>query len=226
MDDFDALGFATADLALSAEQCDHLIAALPPVTGGKGGVRNLLDHPTVIALLRHKQLGRLLWSVVGRELVAVKATLFDKTPDSNWRVQWHQDRMVAVHERMAVAGYAQWSTKSGVTHVEPPSAVLEQMIALRLYLDASGPENGPLCVIPGSHRWGKLEEPELVRRAASVAPTEVHVAKGSLLLMRPLLVHSSSPALQPQHRRVLHIELAPAEAISPLRWKTAVAISA
>jgi hypothetical protein len=40
--------------------------------------------------------------------------------------------------------------------------------------------------------------------------------------MRPLLVHSSSSAHAPQHRRVLHIELAPAEAISPLQWHAAI----
>jgi hypothetical protein len=40
--------------------------------------------------------------------------------------------------------------------------------------------------------------------------------------MRPLLVHASAPARAAAHRRVLHIEFAPPEAISPLQWHTAM----
>ncbi|HEX2123479.1 MAG TPA: phytanoyl-CoA dioxygenase family protein [Thermoanaerobaculia bacterium] len=222
MTELDALGFAVADVALSEQQCDHIASAIPAVTGGRGGVRGLVGHPTVLQLLLHQRLGEYVWSAVGRELVAVKATLFDKTAESNWRVQWHQDRVIAVRERMDVAGYGPWSTKAGVLHVEPPASVLEQMLAVRLYLDECGPANGPMQVLPGSHEWGKIPEEELQDRVAGTKPVEVHAAKGALVLMRPLLVHSSSLSRDAGHRRVLHIELAPAEAISPLQWQTAI----
>src|SRR5207237_89348 len=112
-------------------------------------------------LLRHESLGRYLWSLLGRDLVAVKATLFDKTPESNWRVQWHQDRAIAVKERLDVPGYGPWSSRCGSLHVEPPSEVLAQMIAVRVHLDPCDSENGPLRVIPGSHRSGKLSDRQL-----------------------------------------------------------------
>ncbi|HYI09882.1 MAG TPA: phytanoyl-CoA dioxygenase family protein [Thermoanaerobaculia bacterium] len=222
MTDLHARGFALAQISLSSTQCDHIASAIPSVSAGRGGVRGLVSHPTVLQILHHKQLGDYLWSVVGRELVAVKATLFDKTVASNWRAQWHQDRVIAIRERMDVPGYGPWTVKAGVPHVEPPASVLEQMLALRVYLDESGPENGPLRVLPGSHHLGKLDDDEIQRLAEAETPAEVHARKGEFLLMRPLLVHSSSPSIAPDHRRVLHIELAPAEAISPLQWQTAV----
>jgi ectoine hydroxylase-related dioxygenase (phytanoyl-CoA dioxygenase family) len=222
MIDFDVYGFEVVDLALTASQCDHLAASLPPIAPGRGGIRGLVTHPAVLEVLHHKQLARRIWATVGRELVAVKATLFDKTAESNWRVAWHQDRVVAVRERMDVAGYGRWSVKCGVPHVEPPAAVLAQMLAVRVYLDACGSDNGPLRVLPSSHESGVLDEDAIRARVADHTPADVHVAKGALLFMRPLLVHSSSLARSTEHRRVLHLEFAPAEAISPLQWHTAI----
>jgi ectoine hydroxylase-related dioxygenase (phytanoyl-CoA dioxygenase family) len=223
MYDLDGDGYALADMVLAKHQCEHMAASLPAVIGaGRGGIRNLITHPTVIQLLHHPRLGSYLWSVIGRDLVAVKATLFDKTTDSNWRAQWHQDCVIAVKERMQTSGYGSWSMKAGVPHAEAPAEVLSQMIAIRVHLDECGAENGPLLAIPGSHRGGKLQADALAGVVAGSPAVELYVPQGTLLLMRPLLVHSSSPARSPQHRRVLHIELAPPEAISPLQWHSAI----
>ena len=222
MHDLEFAGYAVADLTLSGDQCDHLSSSLPAVSAGRGGVRNLITHPTVGRLLTHQSLGRYLWSVAGRDLVAVKATLFDKTSDTNWRVQWHQDRAITVSERVHVAGYGPWSTKSGSLCVEPPAAVLMQMLAVRIHLDDCGADNGPLRVIPESHALGKLTDRELLAAVAKRPSVELSASKGEMIVMRPLLIHSSTPALAADHRRVLHIEFAPLEAISPLRWQSAV----
>ena len=225
MHDLEGDGYALADIVLARHQCEHIASSLPAVIGaGRGGVRNLIAHPTVTSLLLHERLGNYLWSAVGRDLVAVKATLFDKSPDANWRVQFHQDRSIAVKERMQVAGYGPWSTKAGVLHVEPPAEVLAQMLSIRVHLDECGEDNGPLQVIPGSHRAGKLPAAELEATVADNPHVELYVPQGGLLLMRPLLVHSSSVSRAPEHRRVLHIEFAPPEAISPLVWHSAVGL--
>ena len=215
-------GYAVAGVELTRDQCDYLITSIPSVSGGRGGVRGLLAHPAVVKFLLNGQFGEFLWSVVGRELVAVKATLFDKTSESNWRAQWHQDRVIAVRERMDVKGFGPWSKKLGVPHVEPPSPVLEQMVAVRIHLDECGADNGPLRVISGSHLLGKLGDDAIQRHVARQQAVELRVGKGAVVLMRPLLVHASVPARVPSHRRVLHLEFAPAEAISPLQWHTAV----
>jgi ectoine hydroxylase-related dioxygenase (phytanoyl-CoA dioxygenase family) len=220
--DLHTRGYALANVELTRAQCDYLISSIPSASGGRAGVRGLLAHPAIVKILGHEQFGAYLWSVVGRDLVAVKATLFDKTSDSNWRAQWHQDRIVAVREKMDVGGFGPWSTKLGVAHVEPPTRVLEQMVAMRLYLDECGADNGPLRVISGSHLLGKLGDDAIQKRAARESAVELCVSRGAIVLMRPLLVHASAPARVPSHRRVLHIEFAPAEAISPLQWHTTV----
>jgi ectoine hydroxylase-related dioxygenase (phytanoyl-CoA dioxygenase family) len=225
VDDLEGDGYALADLVLADHQCAHIAASLPALVGAtRGGVRDLIGHPTVVALLSHERLGKLLWSAIGRNLVAVKATLFDKTAESNWRAQWHQDRTIAVKERLHVAGFGPWSSKSGSLHVEAPEEVLAQMLAIRIHLDACGEDNGPLRVIPGSHRLGKVPEARLAELVAQSPVVDLHVPQGGLLLMRPLLVHSSSVARAPEHRRVLHIEFAPVEAISPLKWQDTIGL--
>ena len=225
MEDLESDGYALADIVFADHQCAHIASSLPAVVGAaRAGVRNLIGHPTVVALLSHKRLAEYLWSMIGRELVAVKATLFDKTDEANWRAQWHQDRTIAVKDRLDVSGFGPWSTKAGSLHVEAPQAVLAQMVAIRIYLDACGAENGPLRVIPGSHRLGKISNDQLERVVADGTMTELHVPQGGLLLMRPLLIHSSPPARSSEHRRVLHIELGPAEAISPLKWHETIGL--
>ena len=223
--DLEGDGYTLADVVLADHQCAYISSSLPGILGAsRGGVRNLIGHPTVLALLSHARLGKYLWSAIGRDVVAVKATLFDKTVDANWRVQWHQDRTIAVKERLYVTGFGPWTTKDGSLHVEAPDDVLKQMVAIQIHLDPCGADNGPLRVIPGSHLLGKVPESELSDVVGRGPVVELHVPQGALLLMRPLLIHSSSVARAPEHRRVLHIEFAPSEIISPLKWQNTVAL--
>ena len=222
--DFESAGFVRAQITLSPFQCDHITSSLPAVPPGvRGGLRDLATHPTVLQLLHSKQLGAYLWSVVGRDLVAVKATLLDQGgTEALKRTAWHQDRLIAVRERLDVAGYSSWVSRAGLLEVEPPSSVLEQMLIVSIYLDDSREEDGALRVLPGSHQHGKLDEGEIQSHLAAGIPTEVHVARGTFLLLRPLVLRSSPVSKARGHARVLQIEFAPVEAISPLQWHTAV----
>lgn len=157
-------------------------------------------------------------SVLGKGARPVRALLFDKTPDANWKVPWHQDLSVAVAERRDVGGFTGWSLKEGVWHVQPPADLLGRMITLRLHLDDCGPDNGPLKVIPGSHREGRLSRERIEWWKTRGEVVECHVQAGGALLMRPLLLHSSSPATKPSHRRVLHVEFAAEPLPEGLRW--------
>ncbi|HEX6084407.1 MAG TPA: phytanoyl-CoA dioxygenase family protein [Thermoanaerobaculia bacterium] len=217
-------GYVITELVLTASACDTVARELPSAEGRRGGVRNVLTAPVVQRLLGDPRFIGEIGRFVDLPLVAVKATLFDKTPQSNWRVQWHQDRVIAVHERIDVAGFDHWSVKDGVPHVEPPASILERMVAVRIHLDDSGADNGPLRVIPGSHRQGKLGEDQIRDLVAARPQVGLTVPQGSILLMRPLLLHASSQALHAGHRRVLHVELAPDGLAMPLRWHTATPV--
>ena len=49
------------------------------------------------------------------------------------------------------------SQKEGILFVQPPRAVLEQLVAVSVHLDDCAERHGPLRVVPGSHRFaGRL----------------------------------------------------------------------
>jgi ectoine hydroxylase-related dioxygenase (phytanoyl-CoA dioxygenase family) len=182
-------------------------------------VRDLFDVlPIVRDLALRPELHGLATTVLGPACFAVRAILFDKTPDANWKVVWHQDLTIALRERRDVPGFHPWSEKAGIVHVQPPVAVLERMVTLRLHLDDCGPDNGPLRVLPGSHRHGKLSPTAIDRWRTEKPEVACTVNRGGVLLMRPLLLHASSPATVPAHRRVIHLEYAAGGLSGGLEW--------
>jgi ectoine hydroxylase-related dioxygenase (phytanoyl-CoA dioxygenase family) len=184
-----------------------LHAACAAVTTGRAGFRCGLQLAAVRELAACPSVRALVEAVLGTGAFAFRATLFDKTPAANWLVAWHQDRVVPVRRRLPAAGFTNWSRKDGVWHAEPPAGVLQNLLAVRIDLDGSTVENGALRVMPGTHRGGVLSAADLRALAASAATVCV-VQSGGALCMRPLLVHGSSRAASPTHRRVVHIEFA------------------
>jgi ectoine hydroxylase-related dioxygenase (phytanoyl-CoA dioxygenase family) len=178
---------------------------------GHGGVRNLLDDsPGVRMLAQSRAVRDVAEAVLGDGCVVVRALLFDKTAAANWKVVWHQDLTIALAERRDVPGYGPWSEKAGVVHAQPPTEVLEQMIAVRVHLDDCGPDNGPVRVIGGTHRRGRLSAAAIEQVRGEKSESVCLARKGAALAFHPLLLHASSPATVPGHRRVLHFEFASA----------------
>ena len=133
-----------------------------------------------------------------------RRSIIDKTPE-------HQDLMIAVREHDANAsGYRAGPVKAGVPHVE-------QMLAVRIHLDDCGSDNGPLRVIAGSHRRGRFNDEELLQHSQGLAVV-CTAARGDVLLFRPLLMHASSAASAPAHRRVIHFEYAACDPPGGLEW--------
>jgi len=108
------------------------------------------------------------------------------------------------------SGFDLPSKKEGIDYARPPREVLEELLAVRLHLDDCPAENGALRVMPGSHRGGQLPRPAISALAAEGSFEIVTAAAGDALFMKPLILHASSPAQSPSHRRVLHLEFAPA----------------
>jgi ectoine hydroxylase-related dioxygenase (phytanoyl-CoA dioxygenase family) len=121
---------------------------------------------------------------------------------------WHQDTALPLREKRDVAGWGPWSTKDGVLYAHAPAEALEQVVALRVHLDDSTADNGPLRVVPGSHMGGVLSDAQIHDLVARSKPIACVVPQGGVLAMRPLIVHASSKATGGGPRRVLHIEYA------------------
>ncbi len=140
--------------------------------------------------------------------IPFRATLFEKSGEKNWLIAWHQDTALPLESRADAPGRGPWSEKAGVVYAHAPAAALSRIIALRLHLDDSTEKNGPLRVIPNSHR-GLVDSDEEIMKIASCTPAVIcTVPKGGVLAMRPLLIHASSKTLSDALRRVLHIEYA------------------
>jgi Phytanoyl-CoA dioxygenase (PhyH) len=174
----------------------------------KAGARHVLTVPVVRELATDRRLLDLAARFVGPTAVPFRATLFDKSPRANWLAVWHQDTALPVRKRVDNPAWGPWSTKAGVIHAHAPAWALETVVALRISLDDSNESNGPLRVLPDSHRNGVLSDQEIGRLAAEIEPIDCVAASGSVVAMRPLLVHASSKSTGDCPRRVLHIEYA------------------
>lgn len=225
-------GFTVVEGVLSREQVGFLISALEGINensavrrrGGIFAVRNLLDISTEVrALATSDAIRRLVEPVLGAQFLPVRGILFDKIPEANWKVPWHQDVTIAVQGRVESEGFGPWSVKADVLHVQPPACVLENMVSVRLHLDRCGEENGALRVIPRSHRSGRIPEEKIsdIRERESEEVCIVDV--GGALLMRPLLLHASSPSTIPGHRRVIHLDFASVTLPNGMHWYSELA---
>jgi ectoine hydroxylase-related dioxygenase (phytanoyl-CoA dioxygenase family) len=108
--------------------------------------------------------------------------------------------------------------KAGIVHVQPPTEILDAMLTIRIHLDDCDENNGALRVIPKSHLHGRLNSSSIQNHKSAIPEQICCVPKGGALLMKPLLLHASSSAINPSHRRVIHIEYCAAELPCGLRW--------
>jgi ectoine hydroxylase-related dioxygenase (phytanoyl-CoA dioxygenase family) len=174
--------------------------------------------PEVRAFARCEAMMSLVAAHLGPDAQPVRAIFFDKTPASNWLVPWHQDLTIAVASKVEAPGFGPWSVKNGIPHVQPPAALLEQMIAVRLHFDDCDASNGALRVVPGSHHGGRLEPDQISAARAATEVVVCEAAAGDALLMRPLLLHASSKSVTDRRRRILHIEYCSGSLPEGLAW--------
>ena len=203
-------GFAiipeTIPLKTIVSLSDALEQARPTRKGA--GIRNVLRIPAIRSFAEEARLSGIAKAVLGDGAVPFRATLFDKSSGLNWLVVWHQDTALPLREKRSVPGWGPWSVKQGVTCARAPAAALEQVLAVRVHLDDSSETNGPLRVLPATHKLGVLIDKQIQNLTRTNEATECLVGVGGVLLMRPLLVHASSKAKLDAPRRVLHIEYA------------------
>lgn len=221
-------GFAILDCFVNHETIDLLLADFARLrigdtesqrAGKPFGIRNLLNVvPSIRVLANSPPFREIVESVLGPGARVVRGIYFDKHRDANWKVVWHQDLTIAVRERVDVDDYGPWSIKAGIHHLQPPVSILEEMLTLRLHLDDTDETNGALRALPGSHSYGRLSASDIQDMKLKQPPVTCAVKKGGLLLMRPLLVHSSLAATNPHHRRVLHLEYSAIELPGGLQW--------
>lgn len=181
------------------------------------GSRNWLAQPACAALARRLGARLIASGLLPAASGAVQCTLFDKRAGRNW--------LVALHQDLSLPGQAEGSPprfKEGEPFAQAPDALLTQVLAVRIHLDDCGALAGPLRVVPGSHRHGRLSDAQARAWRAREGERVCTVQVGDALLMRPLLLHASSRMEAPVRRRVLHFVFGPLSVPAGWRWNRCV----
>lgn len=168
--DATAQGFAIIEAVLDGTEVAELARTLETsdLDRSRAGARHLMNHPAVSAVAVDPRMVAIAGRFLGETAIPYKATLFDKSPARNWLVSWHQDTALPLCERREIPEWGPWSIKAGVTYALAPASALAQVVALRLHLDDSRPDNGPLRVLPGTHTLGLLTESDIARLTTEV----------------------------------------------------------
>lgn len=177
---------------------------------GVEGLRSFLEAGGPIGSLAHKRLGP--------TTRPVRAILFDKTPSANWSLAWHQDRVVAVRERLEVDSFGPWTRKHGALHVAPPFEVLARMLTLRVHLDAVPQTNAPLLIAPGSHCLGRVPEADVPAVVNKCGVAICLAEAGDVWTYATPILHASERASAATHRRVLQVDYAAEDLPGGLQW--------
>ncbi|MFM9828706.1 MAG: phytanoyl-CoA dioxygenase family protein [Sphingomonas sp.] len=187
-----------------------------------------LDHtraagsrPTVSAVAGFSAVVRvvdLVGEMLGTGTRVIRALALNKSPDANWTLGWHQDRVIEVARQADAPGFGRWTQKAGRPHVAPPFAVLAQMVTARLHLDAVDEGNAPLLVLPGSHQLGIVDEPDIGSAVGAGSPIACLADAGDVWLYATPILHASRPAASPHRRRVLQIDMSAQTLPGSLEW--------
>ena len=209
----EAQGFAILPRIVSHERCESLASEImeqlessqAESIGSRGGLvggRNLIDSWNGWNEISSNPLVQeTLTQSLGRSCGLVRILFFDKPPGKGWALSLHRDETIAVKSHQTpTSPYSKPTTKAGVPHVVANAPLLERMLTIRLHLDSMHQDNGPLIVIPESHRQ---QEPDRSTQT-------IHCQQGDAFVMRPLLLHGSLQASRStqDHRRVIHLEFA------------------
>ncbi len=191
----------------------------------------LLKVPTLKNILLNEKITSLL-SVFGENYKVVKAIYFDKPKSTNWLVNWHQDLTISVKEKFEIEAFSKWlpkkysdknssdDHKEGYFSVQPTQKYLDNILTIRIHLDDCTKENGALRVLPKTHKIIQNSKDFPTDYLAKFSHNEqiCEIKKGGILLMKPLILHSSKRTENNQKRRVIHLEFSNLALPKPLIW--------
>ena len=219
-------GFTIIDNLYSTEEVEQILATINKANTTKDTFRKSTDLFAIRQFLKEipatnnliftdklKYLIRQLW---GYDYFAVKSIYFDKPETSNWYVSYHQDLTISVDKKFYLLDFGPWTIKQNQFAVQPPLDILENIVTIRIHLDDTNEKNGALRVIPKSH-LKKIFRPDTIDWATETETT-CNVKAGGLMIMKPLVLHSSGRTINGIKRRVIHVELSNKELPTGLNW--------
>ena len=219
-------GFTVINDIFSTEEVEQIISVIESADSTKSTFRKsadlfairqfLKEIPAVQKILLNDKLRDIIYELFGKNYFITKSIYFDKPEQSNWFVAYHQDLTISVDKKIELKDFGSWTTKQNQFSVQPPIEFLESNFTIRVHLDNTNENNGALKVISNSHTKGiyRADSINWETEKESICTT----LKGGIMIMRPLLLHSSSRTINNSKRRVIHIEFSDRELNSELNW--------
>lgn len=208
-------GFSVMDAIYSIDEINKLLYIISEVDTSNATFRKsadlfairqfLKELPQTIELIFNDKLKAIIKQLLGDDFFVVKSIYFDKPARSNWYVPYHQDLTISVDKKLELDHFSAWTTKQNQFAVQPPIEILENITTIRIHLDDTDEHNGALRVVPTSH-LKQIYRPETIDWERETEEMCL-VKQGGLMLMKPLLLHSSNRTTNNKKRRVLHLEL-------------------
>ena len=226
IDEFLINGFATIECIYTTEEVAAIFQQISQTDTDKETFRKsadlfavrqfLKEIPATVPVIFNDNLRGVLRRILGDKYFVVKSIYFDKPQTSNWYVSYHQDLTISVDKKMNLNGFELWTTKQNQFAVQPPLDILQNVVTVRIHLDETNEHNGALKVIPRSHLKG-IYRPETIDWTVE-SEVSCNVPAGGIMLMKPLLLHSSGRTTNNRQRRVIHIEFSSKELPMGLNW--------
>ena len=220
------LGYEIVEDIYTAAEVEEILALIDAAElENSFGVREFLkNNPEMIDKVFNENLRKVLHRLSPDCNKSIKSIYFDKPPSANWVVNWHQDLTINLRSKKSTDGIKNWRVTNDRTVVQPDRKLLEKIFTIRIHLDDCNKDNGALRVIEKSHKNGVVEIKEWVRSKEGKERV-CEVKKGGILVMRPLLLHSSRRTENQKNRRIIHIEFTDAELPNGLEWKEKIEFS-
>lgn len=215
-EELETLGRVWLRNALKPDQVDRLARFCG--AGSFPGARLKVSTELRRILARCRVLARCL-ALIDVDAAPVRLVAFNKTRSANWAVPWHQDRVVAVTEKVDAPDYSNWIPKGTFWHCEPPLSLMTHMVFVRINLDACDESNGALELALGSHIRGRVAAGQAAEIAAASDVEICRAEPGDILIAKALILHRSRSAVIPMQRRALRLDYANRDLLNaPLRW--------
>ncbi|MBO9674516.1 MAG: phytanoyl-CoA dioxygenase family protein [Sphingobacteriaceae bacterium] len=220
------LGFSVIDHVFTDREIENILAAIHKTDSTKETFRKsddlfairqfLKEVPDTTGIIFNSKLKAIIQELFSKDYFLVKSIYFDKPETSNWFVSYHQDLTISVDRKIEIPGFGPYTRKHNQFAVQPPLNILESNFTIRIHLDDTDEENGALKVIPGSHSKG-IYRPENIDWNIE-KEISCNVAKGGIMIMKPMLLHSSGRTINNQKRRVIHLEFSNRTLPKELHW--------
>jgi ectoine hydroxylase-related dioxygenase (phytanoyl-CoA dioxygenase family) len=224
--EIEEVGFSVIEEVFTDQDIEGILAAINKTDSTKETFRKsddlfairqfLKEIPDSIELIFNNKLKHLIKALFGEDYFLVKSIYFDKPETSNWFVSYHQDLTISVDQKIEIAGFGPYTNKHNQFAVQPPLEILERNFTVRIHLDDTNEQNGALKVIANSHSKG-IYRPESIDWNIE-KEISCNVARGGVMIMKPLLLHSSSRTTNNQKRRVIHLEFSNRILPKELQW--------